>query len=303
MARGCGVRIPLLLLVINLVNINKFMNMDSKTTQKIEQPVTPGLKDLGKFDTMPEFADLWDKCVYEMMYDPKKYVEQFCVMLEKYGIGKNSSILDTAAGSGLPALDMCELGYKAITCVDASDDQIKLFAKKAEEKHLDIRSEKCLWQELPTHFNPEQFDALICKGSIWYAGGGWNKDFMPERESSLKVLKETLTIFHSLLKKDGVLYVDKFKDDEVDHKDTVGTFDVAGDAKELIFYAHRDAGIRRAQMIIKDIGTGLEEGLPNVTYDLKEEELEQILREVGFSVVKPNLPEEKFFVNWLAIKR
>ena len=55
-------------------------------------------------------------------------------------------------------------------------------------------------------------------------------------------------------------------------------------------------------MIIKDMETGIEEGLPNVTYDLKEEELEQILKEVGFTVTKPEMTAEKFFTPWLAIK-
>ena len=101
-----------------------------------------------------------------------------------------------------------------------------------------------------------------------------------------------------------MLYLDKFKDDEVDHKDAVGTFKVQGKKKELLFYTFRDkkAGIRRAQMLIKDIETGVEDGLPNVTYDLKSEELEQILKEVGFTVVKPDFSEEKFFATWLAIK-
>jgi len=48
--------------------------------------------------------------------------------------------------------------------------------------------------------------------------------------------------------------------------------------------------------------TGNEESLPNVTYDLKEKELEEILREVGFTVTKPEMTGEKFFTPWLAIK-
>jgi len=267
-------------------------------------PEEPKLKDLGNFETEPQYAYLWDRCVYELLYNPNEYVKGLTGLLGGYGIDKKSKILDTCAGSGFPALDMVELGYENITCVDGSDDQIELFAKKAEVKGVENRSEKCLWQDLPQHFSEGQFQALICKGSIWYAGGGWNKDALPERESSLKALKETLAIFYSLLEKGGVLYLDKFRDSEVDHKDAVGTFEVQGKKKELIFYTHREKenNIRRAKMIIKDIDTGLEDGLPNVTYDLKGGELEQILKEIGFSVVKPNLPEEKFFAVWLAIK-
>ncbi len=272
--------------------------------EKTQFPEEPKLKDLGNFEIEPQYAYLWDRCVYELLYNPKDYVRGLTTLLEGYGVNKKSEILDTCAGSGFPALDMVELGYENITCVDGSDDQIELFAKKAEAKGIETRSEKCLWQDLPEHFKDRHFQALICKGSIWYAGGGWNKDALPERESSLKALKDTLSVFYSLLEKGGVLYVDKFRDDEVDHKDAVGTFEVQGKKKELIFYTHRERenNIRRAKMLVKDTETGIEEGLPNVTYDLKAEELEQVLKEVGFTVVKPDLPEEKFFAVWLAIK-
>ncbi len=278
-------------------------NIKSEIIQNnIGQPV---LKDLGKFEVEPKFAYLWDRCVYEMHYDAPKYIAELCQLFEQYGVNKKSKILDTCAGSGFPTLDMYALGYKNVACVDATDDQVELFDSKAKASNLEIHSEKCSFRELSKHFSPEKFNALICRGSIWYAAGGWNKDYQPERESSLKTLKDTLSTFYSLLAKGGILYVDKFKDDEVDHKDTVGVFEVSGKKKELMFWTNRDrkAGIRRASMIIKDMETGSEEGLPNVTYDLKEEELEEILREVGFTVTKPKMTEEKFFTPWLAIKK
>lgn len=275
---------------------------NTKTADKISEPQQE-LKDLGEFEKDPEYAYLWDRCVYELLYDPEKFVEEFSQLLAKYGVDKSSKILDTCAGSGFPALDMYKNGYENVHCVDASDDQIRLFANKAQAAGLDILSEKCNWSELSEHFQVEKFKALICKGSIWYAEGGWNKDFVPSREGALKALKDTLMTFYGLLEVGGVLYVDKFKDTEVPHKDTVGTFKVAGKEKELIFSTHRENDIRRAAMLTKDVETGEEFGLPNVTYNLKEEELEAILREVGFEIVKPELAEEKFFTSWLAIKK
>lgn len=278
--------------------------MENVKNENIPESKQEELKNLGAFVVEPKYAYLWDRCVYEMLYDAGKYTEQLCTLFAQYGINKQSKILDTCAGSGFPAIDMCESGYEHVTCVDASDDQIEFFNNRAAQKNLAIRSEKSTWQELSEHFKPEEFQALICKGSVWYAGGGWNKDFIPKREASLKALKDTLSTFYSLLAKGGVLYLDKFKDSEVNHKDTVGIFEVSGKKKELIFWANRDkeAGIRRAKMIIKDMEAGIEEGLPNVTYDLKEEELEQILKEVGFTVTKPEMTEEKFFTPWLAIR-
>jgi len=262
------------------------------------------IKNLGNFERAPEFAYLWDRCVYEMLYTPDKFVDEFSSLLEKHGVTKISTILDSAAGSGFPALDMVEKGFLNIACIDVSDDQIRLFNKRAESKNLSIRSQRVSWNKIPEHFKNKKFKAIICKGSLWYAAGGWNKEYIPERESSLSAIKDTLEIFYSMLEDGGVLYVDKFKDDEIDHKETVGMFHVGENKKELIFYTHREQEkkIRRAAMIVKDIETEKEESLPNVTYDLKEEEMESLLKEVGFSFTKSNLKQEKFFINWLATK-
>ncbi len=262
------------------------------------------LPDLGSFDAEPQYAYLWDRCVYKLLYNPEKFAAGLGELFAQHGVTKDSAILDTCAGSGFPALDMIDQGYNNFSCADATDDQIELFNKKAAAQGLDIQSVKSSWEELPQHFNAATFNALICKGSLWYAAGGWNSDFVPDKETALAAIKKTIEIFYSLLKPGGVLYVDKFKDTEIDHKDTVGTFSVAGRKKEMIFWATRDRvnNIRRAKMITRDVETGEETGLPNITYDLKEAELEKILRDVGFTVSRPNLPEEKFFSNWIAIK-
>lgn len=249
------------------------------------------IKNLGTFKTAPEFAYLWDRCVYEMLYTPDKFVNEFSSLLGKYGVTKESAILDSAAGSGFPALDMVEKGFSNIACIDVSDDQIRLFNKRAEGKNLSVRSHKVSWNEIPEHFKGKKFKAIICKGSLWYAAGGWNTEYVPDRESALEAMRIALKVFYTMLETGGVLYVDKFKDSEVDHKDTVGTFQVGDKKKELMFYTHREheKKIRRAAMIIKDVETGIEEGLPNVTYNLKEDEMENLLKETGFSIEKPNL--------------
>ena len=36
------------------------------------------------FDHKPAYAELWDRCVYELLYDPEIFVTEFCALLEKY---------------------------------------------------------------------------------------------------------------------------------------------------------------------------------------------------------------------------
>lgn len=73
--------------------------------------------------------------------------------------------------------------------------------------------------------------------------------------------------------------------------------------KDVIFYVERQPknNISYSQMLLRD-DRGEENGLPNMAYDLIEEELESLLKEVGFSVQKINLKSEKHFVTWLAQK-
>lgn len=263
------------------------------------------IKDFGTFEKEPTFAFLWNKCVYELLYNPSKYTEQFCNLLSNYGVNKESTILDVCAGSGFPTMDMYRLGYKNITCVDGYDEQIDFFNKRAEQQGLGIRSSKCSFNEVSEKFKDQKFKALVCRGGIWYSAGGYHENILPERESSLRGIKETLVKFYDLLETGGVLYVDKFRDSEVDHEDVVGTFSVGTDSKEMVFNTHRDRelSIRYAQMKIRDIKTKKDSWIPNVTYDLKESELGQLLEGVGFTVVRSDLSEEKFFAVWIAIKK
>jgi hypothetical protein len=60
--------------------------------------------------------------------------------------------------------------------------------------------------------------------------------------------------------------------------------------------------MRSAQMLLRD-KEGKEKGLPNSAYDLTEDEMEDLLKEVGFSSIKKiKLRNEKHFVVWLAKK-
>jgi len=55
-------------------------------------------------------------------------------------------------------------------------------------------------------------------------------------------------------------------------------------------------------MLLRD-ENGKEEGLPNIAYDLTEDEMEDLLKEVGFkSIERLKLKNEKHFVVWLAKK-
>ena len=123
---------------------------------------------------------------------------------------------------------------------------------------------------------------------------------------SLEKLKKTLQVYYDLLKKDGYLYIDKFKDSEVPSKKVVARLNIKSNntKKDVVFYVERkpEEGTRYASMLLRDM-KGNESGSLGMAYDLSEDEMEDLLKNVGFRDVKKiRLKNEKHFVIWLVKK-
>jgi SAM-dependent methyltransferase len=256
------------------------------------------------FDHEPSFAELWDVCVYNLLYKVDEHKKDVEALFEKIGTTKQSKILDVSAGGGFPAIELIHDGYQ-IECVDGFADEVELFNRKAELKGISIRCTEAFWKDLPQIYQKESFDFLFCRGnSFIYAGGGWNSMVEINEQVSLKNYKDTLKIFYDLLKQGGWIYVDKFKDDETTHREKVCEIKVNnGNTEDLIFWTERfsEKKIRQASMIRQD--GDVEQKTPNITYDLLSTELKSFLTEVGFKDVQEvTLPSEQHFSVWIAQK-
>jgi hypothetical protein len=256
------------------------------------------------FDHEPTFAELWDVCVYNLLYQVGDYIRDVESLFQKLGISKESKIIDTSAGGGFPGIELAKDGYN-IVCTDGFDDEVELFNQKAEGQGVDARCAKTFWKDLPALFQGNTFDFLFCRGnSFIYAGGGWNAMAEVNREESEKNYIETLKVFYDLLKPGGWMYIDKFKDEETTHQEKVCEIKVNnGRVEDLIFWTERfpEQKIRQASMIRKQGDT--ERKTPNITYDLSSQELESFLAGIGFkSIQKTSIPSEKVFDVWIAQK-
>ncbi|MBU2576691.1 MAG: methyltransferase domain-containing protein [Nanoarchaeota archaeon] len=257
-----------------------------------------------KFKKEPRFAELWDACLYNLLYDTKKYVNEILKLFKKNKISKKSKIIDVSVGTGFPALELTKKGYK-IDCMDSMQDEINVFSRKAKKKKLNLRCKKLTWLQIPKHYKKNYYDFSFCRGnSFIYAAGGWNKSQKVDAKKSLKLYEETLKIFYDLLKDGGLLYIDKFKDSEKPHKTKVVEIQIKDKKYDLIFYNEikNKLNIRSSAMLLRD-KTGKEIGLPNITYLLSKKELMNMLRKVGFSSIKEmSFKSEKHFDIILAKK-
>lgn len=81
------------------------------------------------------------------------------------------------------------------------------------------------------------------------------------------------------------MYIDKFSDDELDVKEKIAKLRICGSEEDLYFNIERNARTRIARLMRID-SHGREFSVPNVAYNLSGEELENLLKKVGFRKVK-----------------
>tara|TARA_Y100000310_G_C20443706_1_gene697326 strand:+ start:63 stop:845 length:783 start_codon:yes stop_codon:yes gene_type:complete len=257
-----------------------------------------------KFSKEPEFADLWDACLYNLLYKEREYTSEILQLFKRIKIDETSKILDSSAGTGFIALHLRKKGF-CINCMDPLDDEVRVFKRKARKMNISQQIRKIFWKDIPRSYNNKKFDFIFCRGnSFIYADGGWNERQNVSAKFSLESYKNTLQIFYNQLNEGGYLYLDKFPDNEKPHKDKVGEIQIGNnEPEELYFYTKKIPAKRyREAAMIRKNRVGNESSIPNMTFDLKEKEVEIMLKEVGFTFEKIKLKSEKHFVVWLAKK-
>lgn len=254
----------------------------------------------------PDVALLWRIIEEKLLYDSEAYLGEMEDLFKTIGVTKKSSLLDTCVGPGFFSINLLENGYNLKTS-DLSKSMIKPFESELKEKGIKHKVEISSWLNLGKHYKKNSFDMLFNRGNAFiYAGGGWNEEIKVNKKKFIEAYKKTLQVYYDLLKKDGYLYIDKFKDSEIPAKKVAAKLNIKStkEKKDIVFYVERrpDDGTRWAQGLLRD-SNGHELGLPNIAYDLTENEMEDMLRETGFKEIKKlNLKTERHFVVWLAKK-
>jgi len=250
----------------------------------------------------PTLDEVWDLCVRNFLYDQERYVSEIEEIFNNIGITKDSQIVDLSAGGGFPALNLAGLGYK-VDCFDGFSSD--LFNHNAKLEGTNLKCNNKLWQELPGVVKDKTYDFAFCRGnSFIFAGGGWDIKKNVDISSAIDNYQRTMRVFANLLKDGGFMYIDKFKDSEMGHREKLATILVGGQSQDLVFSSERfpEQKIRQVFMdrVVDDQIVKREN---RATYDLSEEELNMIMRRAGFGQInKLNFLEEKHFDVWLAKK-
>jgi ubiquinone/menaquinone biosynthesis C-methylase UbiE len=261
----------------------------------MEQPTRIAIPQRLAFKQNPTFAELWEAATRQM-HKPRIQTLELMRLLRINGLKKETCIIaDVAAGSGINAIPLRKNGFW-VECFDISDDQIKLFRKNARLTGVSNLITKSSWLELPKYVHT-CYDLILCRGnSFIYAPGGWNSDKY-DKDRALQIYLKTLETFYDLLAEDGILYIDKFPDNEQDHKVKVAEVVIGGKTSELFFFTKLEWGKkeRYGSMVLRD-SDGKETGAPNKTYALSAKEFKALAREAGFTKIdEPKLWSETIF--------
>ena len=111
-------------------------------------------------------------------------------------------VLDCAAGTGLPALDLRQRGVR-IDCSDGDPEMVAQFQRNAKRNRVDDRCDVRCWSQLPEL--GASYDYLLCRGNSLVYATTWRggSDVAPAH-----LLGKYLGSFRSVLRPGGTLHVD-----------------------------------------------------------------------------------------------
>jgi 2-polyprenyl-3-methyl-5-hydroxy-6-metoxy-1,4-benzoquinol methylase len=123
----------------------------------------------------------------------KRFIQEkpfFRLLIDRYGIW---TALDAGCGTGFHSMVLAQLGVE-VTAADVSGEMLAKASAHAKKMDLRIRTVKSSFQDLPLHID-RKFDAIFCLGnSLVHLLDTYD-------------LEITLNNFYSMLKPDGILFV------------------------------------------------------------------------------------------------
>ncbi|MCP3990540.1 MAG: class I SAM-dependent methyltransferase [Actinomycetia bacterium] len=149
--------------------------------------------------TLPEAFDYYQRVVY----DAPRLAISLAALIDRTGARR---ILDCAAGSGLPALQLRAAGY-TIDCSDGDPDMVARFQRNARVLDVDGSCQVKDWSHLgpETSSSPGRYDYLLCRGNSLVYASSWGGG---DRVADRSCLSRYLQTFASLLEPGGYLHLD-----------------------------------------------------------------------------------------------
>jgi SAM-dependent methyltransferase len=175
--------------------------LDAATSRRVRDQLASGRPDIGL---------LWELCL-RVEFQRAVLVDGLAAWL---GPPDGLRILDSACGSGFPALDLVRRGY-AVTCSDGSPEMLARFRRNAAAAGVAVRPRRHRWEELARHY-AASFDVVMCRGSSLIYAGTWDSDARPSRDA----LERSVDSLVRCLRPGGRMYVDTTRAEDLTARST-----------------------------------------------------------------------------------
>lgn len=205
------------------------MSDNNKEVQKFgKKPTAVRKTDHYQEEYVPHFAEKWDELIN---WDAREETigDFFIEELKKRGVKR---VLDVATGTGFDSVRLIKAGFDVVSA-DGSPEMLARAFQNAREHDILLRTVQADWRYLTRSIH-EKFDAVICIGNSF-------THLFSEHDR-----RKTLAEFYSVLKHDGVLFLD--------HRNYDGILDEGFSSKHSFYYAgknvkaepeHIDSGLAR----------------------------------------------------------
>ncbi len=230
----------------------------------------------------------------EALHD-EKYRNAYITALASVIKNKNLRILDTACGSGFPAIDLYEKGFHSIEASDADAQSVRELEVYFKDQNIPIPVSEGLWQELAQKV-AKHFQVLVCADNSIVYMDGW-ADGTPEqgKEKVFERLSLVLKNFYDLLEDDGIAIVGlgkHYRLDVVAHKTPIRDLEKDGDIIHIDWNIDMDWEKRNAIWRTDIHGEKISGSTTQIAYLVTKEELADLMRKVGFKTVQIIEPED-----------
>jgi len=233
-----------------------------------------------KKESLPQ---LWE-ITLQFLYD-KQYIESLVAFLREQQI---QSILDCACGTGFPAIELKKAGFD-LYCTDGSEAMIRQFRHNLEKEKLDIPNQVSDWPNLGKL--DRKFDAVLCRGNSFIYVDSWDEGTKLNPQNFLSHGLTALQGMYSVLNEGGLLYIDMPSKKEHESgpvlDENLGERLINGQMTKLAWHVTHDWDKRVRVVHSERLVDNEKFEHDYYSFLLKHEELQLLLRQVGFDKVSP----------------
>jgi len=235
-----------------------------------------------------DFGTYWylvQKFYHEKFFN-SDYLGSLIAYLDKL---QPARVLDASCGIGYPAIELAQHGFN-ITCSDGDESLLRVFEKRLRESDVAIPIHHARWAELPEKIDGT-FPIVLClDSSITYANS-WGSEGEINLPQTREEIRKSLQGFYDMLEPGGKAVIGlgeyAFTDDRVEGKIVdLGTQAIGGQTVQLVWKLEFDYEQKKKTWHSVFTTNGREYTRTFYSYMLMADELEELLREVGFTAIE-----------------